>query len=150
MDDITKYCEIKIEQAKRGLKLFKQLCDREKKDKYVVFWDDNLIMDGIKYFKYYKEKFKNNEKILLIFCNKKDFDRAYTLSDDNVEIKMFPRDLIETILTGYALCDLSPKLKVISVNKPYRTCVDNLLGKKGIGTREIVCFDIYELNRVPI
>lgn len=65
----------------------------------------------------------------------------------NVTFKKISNHSMDCFLRFYALKDMSGQWIVVSTKKPYDTGAERLLGVKGTTIRDIVCYDIYKLDR---
>ena len=147
--DIALICEARIKEAKEGLKILMEIYDKYQANQYVLFPDEVMLKDGVKFFPVYRSRFPNDYVFILFFYKNQHAEMAKNLMDKFVKIEVINEKIMKKILEGYALCDMSDKLTVVSVKKPYDTNAEFLIGKRGVGKKEIVCFDIYGLDRVP-
>ena len=140
--------ESELKQAKEGYRFLKHLLREYHVDKCVLFLDDELCPIAIKYF----NDFYTSQKpmrFLAIYTSEAYLQIAKQAIRENVYHLVLSNEQIKRILRAFALIDLSSKLVVISSTEPYDNHSKNMVGRKNVSLDELVCMDIYGLNKVP-
>lgn len=141
--------EKELLEAKKGYRFFNKLLRSLRVDECVLFLDNNLWKTGVDYFDKYASNGKN-KKYLHIYSNSQQLDYAKDTVNTEVIKKVLSSEQIKMIIKAYSLCDLSKKLKVMSLTEPYDTHGLNMLGKKNVRLEDIICFDVYKMDITPM
>lgn len=142
----NKYSVIRrLRYAFRGYFIWKKIQIRHKEiEKYIIFPEISSEYNfwGLKFLPEYVEK-KNIKKYVVIYS---DSEMKQKFSNTSITKICFPENRIQMMLCYYALADMSSKWTVVSVKLPYNTKAENLLGRNGVTKREIVQYDIYQIE----
>lgn len=73
------------------------------------------------------------------------------VTDAKIKVKpvYISREKATRLIKYYALYEFTSRLVIVSLSEPYDTHGENLLGIKGIGKEDLVCFDIYKFGEKP-
>ena len=115
-------------------------------DKYVFFpsGNDECNKWGVIYLPEYLEKF-NVEKAVVLISDKRDEKQIRDLGCSKIKIKKISEKRMDCMLSYYALMDQSDKWVVVSLQKPYSTGAEHLLGIKNVTYKELIYYDVYQL-----
>lgn len=142
--------EDRLKNARQGYRAFQRFRKKFPADRYLLFRDIRLSKTAIDYFDDYAKMFPHATVFVLLFTTEEQQLYAKNRIKTKIQCMVASKELQNNILDAYALCNLSRWLTVVSLTEPYDTGAWRLLGKKGVGLEELVCFDIYEMDAVPL
>ena len=87
------------------------------------------------------------EKIIIISSDERIITSVKSLNISNIFCESIKFQKLLCLIRYYALMDKSDIWTVVSVEEPYSTGAEKLLGKKGITYKEIVYYDIYKFSK---
>lgn len=162
--ECVKYCWITICEGMRGyfkmlylyyLKAFigsllwKMLERKYKADRYILMPKKGEVYNffALLYLDEYIEKYRS-QKTVIMTCDD-SVKKALPLFSKaaNVCLCNFSRIKAECLLQYYALYEFSTKITIVSLTEPYDTCGENLLGIHGVTREDLLCYDIYRLDK---
>lgn len=135
--------------ASKGEILLKSMLEDSGCTFCIFFLDDELLNASIELFPKYKEKFRGEERLLLLFSNNRSSQKFISEIDiqSNMVCKILSQQATQNLLSWCALHYETRKILIISIQKPYSTNANFMLGKKGISYRDIVYYDLYKLDK---
>lgn len=129
------------------------LCRKYQVDRFILMPHRHEIYNT--YTLCYLPAYLEKEKVCsvcLITCDREIYEQIQKGVWPNryqVQALLKRDNWIHRIIRFYALYEFSNKIKIISLTEPYDTCGENLLGVHGVTKKELLCYDILGLTRVP-
>ena len=150
MNEMHDLMESRLRSARQGYQAFRRFQKNYPADRYVLFRDERLFRAAVDYFDDYARTFPAGTAFALLFPSEEQRQYAGSKIRTKARCLTVDENMQRDLLAAYALCDLSRWLTVASLTEPYDTGAWRLLGKKNVGAAELVCFDIYGMDAVPV
>lgn len=118
--------------------------------RYVIFPSNDPEYNawGIYFLSHFAEE-NLLDKIYIISADDSVIEALKNLQTLNLEFISTTKSNVDAIIRLAALVNLTNELTIISVKEPYDTGAEYLLGKKGVGKKDIVWYDVYKLSKEP-
>jgi hypothetical protein len=120
-------------------------------ERYVFFPENDIEYNkwGILMLSTYI-KINRLHNVVVLVTNRNIRDAILLCEVLSVNIKMITEKKMRQYMSYYALIDKSDKWTVISVENPYKTGVERMIGIKGVTNKDIVYYDIFKLSHEKI
>lgn len=120
--------------------------------RYIFFSDKDIEYSvlGLLYMDSYIKDKKVKQVIPIIKDKvlKKSFQ--ILVQSTTVEPILISEKRMHQLMKFYALVDMSDQWISVSVKEPYDTYAEHLLGHHGVTKKELICYDIFKMNNVPV
>ena len=116
--------------------------------RYILFPenDDEYNAWGLLFMESYIEKNHLN-KVIVLTSNADVYSVLDNINHINLCKKMISAKKMTCLVRYSALVPRNKEWTIVSVKQPYDTGAERLLGKKGVGKKEIVWYDIYRMSK---
>jgi len=113
-------------------------CKNEEYNYYALLYLDKFIQSK-----------KSKKTVILTFDEGVIKTCGLFSQNKTIRVVRFSRIKAERIIKYYALYEFSTKLTIISLQEPYDTCGENLIGINGVTKEDLLCYDIYRFSEKP-
>lgn len=140
-------------KAWRGYRIWNRIDEAQHAPLYILMPEEKEEYNyyALLYLEEYLRRNGLHEAVILTCDEEAIAALGLFVPDGSIKVKAVYISRTEALrlIKYYALYEFTSRFVIVSLSEPYDTHGENLLGVRGVGKEDLVCFDIYRFGGKP-